>query len=443
MQNQPIGIPISQLMNLEIKFSDDENRPLAENKVPFEYKKDVSMQQSVCPYSDSRYMHHKPMNVSALKQITKYMSSVIGSFSFIRRFYLGDQNSVEQITRNTTLLDFYKIIITGYFAPSYLIYHSESLLVDCKIPASIAVIYKAAAGLVSTAQLMLFKGIITGAYDKDTIVDPEMVFSFTDAEGLFIGAQEVCAGPPNMIMDVLEAIINGKTNEPSSIEHFISDFKQFSYYVNQAGEVLFLDFFFPILFYFSLPVTHSTNIFNILEKQDFQEENNSPIISMELQLLQIISPLLDSFDEDFRENVLAKSLELLAAIDLKANLVDQIKAIYDLIKNEGKLKSDKLTEFVFDLSLSQFQIQEIEILTQGLVAYLLLEKKKLEIYSKIQLEMNKLLNRTNASRLPDIIDLNKMYGEKLRNQIERTLLINIEYTSEGTIIRKGLNKILI
>lgn len=444
MENQLTGIHISQLMNLEIRFSDDEDRPLGENKAPFEYKKDVAMQQSVCQYSDSRYMHYKPMNVSALKQVTKHWPSVINSFNFARKFYLLENSTKQENTTQITLLDLYKITLTGYIAPSYLIYHSESLFADGKIPASIAVIYKASAGLVSVVQLMLLKGIVTGSYHKDTIVDPEMVFSFADNEGLFIGAQEVCAGPPNMIKELLEAIIYGKTNEHSSIEQYVTDFKQFSYYVTQAGKVLLLDFLFPIFFYFSLPITTLTNIFKILRINTSHQENSLPVnISMELQILEIVSPLLDSVSNEYRENILKKSLEIFASINSNNNLADEIKETCNFIQNEWEHKSDNLVDFLCHSTLEVLQTEEIQLLAKGLVSYLLLERKKLQIYSQVQSEMNNILKRTDTARLPDSIDINKMYGDKLRNKLEKVLSIDIENSCKETRIRKGSNEIII
>lgn len=440
MENQLTGIHISQLMNLEIRFCDDENRPLAENKVPFEYKKNVAMQQLVCPYSDSRYMHYKPMNASALKQITKHWPSLINSFDYIRKFYV-----IKKSTTEITLLDLYKITIAGYVAPSYLIYHSNSLFADGKIPAPIAAIYKASAGLVSAVQLMLVKGIITKIYDKDTVVDPEMVFSFADNEGLFIGAEEVCAGSPNMIKDVLEAIIYGRQDEDASarFEQYISNFNQFSLYATQAGKVLLLDFLFPILFYFSVPITTSANIFKILQATNSYQENSSSVISMELQILERISPLLDSVSNEYRENALKKSLEIFASIDVNSNLTDEIKETYSFIQNEWEHKSDKLIEFLYNSTLEPFQPKEIQLLAQGLMSYLLLERKKLQLYSYLQLEMNHILKRTDAVRSPDSIDINKMYGDKLRNRLEKVLSVYIENNLEETIIRKGSNEIII
>src|SRR5436309_10642955 len=96
------GIHLSQLMNLEIGFRDEEGRPLAENKVPPNRREDVPMELTECPYSGSRHRHFKPMNVTALKQMINHWPEVISQFNCMRNFCVAQKNRNE-----ITLLDFF------------------------------------------------------------------------------------------------------------------------------------------------------------------------------------------------------------------------------------------------------------------------------------------------------------------------------------------------
>ena len=84
--DQISAVHLSQLMNLELSFRDEEGRPLAENKVPPEYRADAPMELAECNYYGSRYKHLKPMNISALKQMTAHWPAIISGFNTFRDF---------------------------------------------------------------------------------------------------------------------------------------------------------------------------------------------------------------------------------------------------------------------------------------------------------------------------------------------------------------------
>src|SRR5690349_13823480 len=114
MSDIPAGIHLSQLMNLEIGFRDEEGRLLAENKAPLELRSEISTELSECPYTGSRYRHYKPMNVSALRQMVNHWPLLSSVFNALREFCVSQKGA-----NTITLLDLFKLTVAGYMVPSY------------------------------------------------------------------------------------------------------------------------------------------------------------------------------------------------------------------------------------------------------------------------------------------------------------------------------------
>lgn len=436
----PEGIHLSFLMNLEAKFRDDENRLLGENKVPFEFHTDVAMELVDCPYSGSRHKHFKPMNISALKQINSHWAKILNTFTCLRSFHIS-QKSLTQIS----LLDLYKLAIAGYLMPSYLFYRAQNPFADGELPAFVATIHKAALGLVNAVQVMLTKRVVMGRYKKDASLETEALYSFIEKEKLFIGPWEVCAGTPNQIKELLNLLLKPNVDDSIKVE-LIPNLESYFHYITQAEKVVLLDNFFSIIFYFSLPSEYLTNFFEIL----YPEEVHSPFaneLSMELQFLDLVCPLLNEKDLAQKEKVKQDLISIFQDVDPSES--EYILSLFTLSKEE-KEKQKNYFSLAFDFFASEdiriskkLPRKDLETIIYVLIAYILLERKKISAYKKCQKEMNLVLERSEGSRSINSLDISSMYDKKLRDVLAHFLAVEIYNFTEKTVIQQASNQLIL
>lgn len=435
------GIHLSLLMNLEAKFRDDENRLLGENKVSFEYHTDVAMELVECPYTGSRHKHYKPMNVSALKQITSHWNEILNGFSCLRSFHLQ-----QKLSTTITALDLYKLAVAGYLMPSYLFYRAKDAFADGELPAFVATIYKASLGLVNAAQVFLTKHLILGEYIESARVNPEAFYLFAENEKLFIGPWEVCAGTPNQIKEILAVMSDDKIDYNAQIP-LISNLERYFHYITQAEKVVLLDNFFSIIFYFYLSNNKSNHkiidLFKILQNQDKNTTQPPRELSMELQFLDLVCPILDEKPLEQKEKIQQNLVNLF-------NNIDSSNDISSLITQNEKEKQQAYTQVAFnffssdDVRISRkLSKEELETVIYILVNYLILERKKITLYSKYQIEMNSVLERTEVERPIDSLDITLMYGKKLRDILASFLAVEIDNLADKTVIKQGNNQIIL
>ncbi len=432
----PEGIHLSLLMNLEAKFRDSENRLLGENKVPFEFHTDEPMELVECPYAGSRHKHFKPMNVSALKQITSHWSEILNAFCCLRSFLLSQKTGSK-----ITILDLYKLSIAGYLMPSFLFYRAKDAFVDGELPAVVATIYKASLGLVNAVQVMLTKRLVLSRYNEQMEVSAEAFYLFAENEKLFIGPWEVCAGTPNQIKELLKVMLSDKIDETAQIP-LINNLSDYFHYITQAEKVVLLDNFFPFIFYFSSSNKNLDKLLQILYEQDTLGFHG---VSMELQFFDLIEPILGEKDQNYQQRVKADLINIFEHIDKQKDI------IYLLTQtDEEKEKVIIYQQKVFDFFASdeirisrKLAHQDMEIVVEFFVNYLMLERKKISLYTNYQTEMNKVLGRDQVSRPIDGLDLTLMYDKKLRDVFASFLAVEIENFADKTILRQGANTLVL
>ncbi|KAF0248610.1 MAG: hypothetical protein FD167_1988 [bacterium] len=434
----PEGVHLSLLMNLEAKFQDNESRLLGENKVPFEFHTDVPMELVECPYTGSRHKHFKPMNISALKQINSHWAKILNAFTCLRSFHIS-QKAINQIT----ILDLYKLVIAGYLMPSYLFYRTKDAFADGELPAFVATIHKAALGLVNAAQVMLTKHLVMGRYNRNTSIDVESFYLFVENEKLFIGPWEVCAGTPNQIKELLK-ILSSNQVDNSQIP-LIPNLESYFHYITQAEKVVLLDNFFSIIFYFSLSESSNrlTSLFKILYSQ---EENNRPFaneLSMELQFLDLVCPLLDEKEPTQKEKIRQDLISIFLDIDGKEDIINLLNQDErDQEKNYFRLAFEFFASDQVRIS-RKLPKNDLETLVYILVKYLILERKKISLYTFCESEMNTVLERSEVARPIDSLDITLMYDKKLRDILANFLAVQIDNFASKTIIKQGSHQLIL
>lgn len=419
------ALSLGYLMNLDIQSRDEEGRPLSEGKTPPHLLKDVPMEMAECPYTGSRHKHFLPMNVSALKQMNAHWSEVLTGLRVMGSIFCGDGEQVN-------LRDFHTCVVACSMLPSYLFYRSSNPYPNGKLPASVAAIYKVAIGMIGSLEVMLTRGLITGEFNAHTQITPELVISFADREGMFIGAHEVCAGPPSMMREVVVAMC--ERPRPAPTWEILSEIEPFQGYVAEAEKVSYLDFLLPIIFYLSVDEKGliSTMFQTLRERSPLEPAE----ISMEVQILDIISPILDaSSRSDLRQlkRQLKKALE-------DVGLAKEASEMLTLYKTEA-LRYNQTAEQIVRFLAFQGHVETIDsgisAVCRVLAAYLMMEQLRYHYYDQIATEMNRLLGRETTPPPLTSDEVSGMFGARLRDVAAELLDLEIEATAQGACIRAG------
>lgn len=177
---------------------DDEGRPVGERRAPSSAKKNVSMVLRPCPYADLR--SGKPMNVSALAQMTRHLDAVLDDVAAFRAVSApGD----------TTWEAMFAAVVDQLAGPAIHALRERSI-----VPARVAVGHKLAAGYFGVMRA-LFVARARGDCRPASIDD---LMAFVAERGALIGASEVCAGPPNLIARATKVFLHGVVGTAPAID---------------------------------------------------------------------------------------------------------------------------------------------------------------------------------------------------------------------------------
>jgi hypothetical protein len=190
---------------------DEDGRPLSERRAPSDVKKNVVMELRRCPYQDAR--NGKPMNVSALAQITKYLDAVLQDISAFRSTLAeeaqkGIAGSKEE---GSEPLDALLVTVIDQLAGPAL-HVLARRRDDLRIPPLLSVGHKLAAGFFGVVYNLLF----ARAQGKERALDVDSMMHFIVESRALIGESEVCAGPPHLILRATEILLHGTAKERTS-----------------------------------------------------------------------------------------------------------------------------------------------------------------------------------------------------------------------------------
>ena len=116
---------------------DSEDRPIREGRTPPELLREGEIEYRTCPYSGTRYMHERPMNVSALRQTSAHWDEVVDALAFLRAAYTHARGGYR-----ADVLDIWRVGQLGSALPWFFILHQRA---TC--PAYAAALSKATLGV--------------------------------------------------------------------------------------------------------------------------------------------------------------------------------------------------------------------------------------------------------------------------------------------------------
>jgi hypothetical protein len=176
------------------RLLDEEGRPVSERRAPSIAKQGVVMELRRCPYQDER--QGKPMNISALAQITKHLDAVLADVATFRG----------SLPASSGWSGFLAAVLDQLAAPALQVLRSRSD--EQPVPAQLSVGHKLAAGYFGVAY-----GILTAeAQGRHREPTSDSVLQFVRESGALIGASEVCAGPLHLIGRATEVFLHGRSS---------------------------------------------------------------------------------------------------------------------------------------------------------------------------------------------------------------------------------------
>jgi hypothetical protein len=181
------------------QYFDESGRPIVEVGDPA--SRPVQTEWQVCPYSGSRYHHAKPMNVSALRQISPVWEQVLTMLSWLSRRYRAWHGSEIE-----NCIDLSIISSSGVLLADFLVLRRHIPLRSHKIPLVITGVYKACLGFQYATYLASTDERFAGAKASHQLPDAAEFQAYLEDHGLLFGEHEVCAGSAAQIMEVYDAM---------------------------------------------------------------------------------------------------------------------------------------------------------------------------------------------------------------------------------------------
>ncbi|MDQ3953226.1 MAG: hypothetical protein M3279_09745 [Actinomycetota bacterium] len=203
-----------------LRLRDAEGRLLGEGNAPMHLVERENIEWRPSRYPGSRYRHPKPINASALKQLTRHWDAMLELVlatrsGFVRRYRLDGPLTVSRLWR------FSRFSVT---MPNYL---SSGGVRDAEpVAPAVAVAFKSIAGIFIVAADMSLRDV-----DLEEILTPDEIIEYADDHGLFGGALGVCAGPPHLMRSLLQAVVSGRgAAGEAAVERVVGDAETFYRY---------------------------------------------------------------------------------------------------------------------------------------------------------------------------------------------------------------------
>lgn len=200
-----------------LRLRDAEGRLLGEGNAPRQLVEREHIEWRPSRYPGSRYRHPKPINASALKQLTRHWDALLELVpatraGFVRRYGLDGPLAIADLWR------FSRFTVT---MPNYLVVRDAE-----PVPPVVAVAFKSVAGIFIVAADMSLRDV-----ELEAVLTPAEIVEYADDRGLFGGATGVCAGPPHLMRALLQAVVSGRGDAgEGALEGVVGDTETFFRY---------------------------------------------------------------------------------------------------------------------------------------------------------------------------------------------------------------------
>lgn len=192
---------------------DEEGRQLGENNVtPRVLFLDRPTERRVCKYSGSRYLSDLPMNITALRQMTKRWPELLSLTEQFRTAFLArlpDRGAV------LCAGDAHLLTVGILASVGYVMVRGVDPIENGKLDAGLAGMFRLSDGvrLVTTEVTRA----TAGQHACDEPLDAQSVAAYAERNSSYGGVYGVCAGPPALIDEYLSVLLDG-ASAPIRIE---------------------------------------------------------------------------------------------------------------------------------------------------------------------------------------------------------------------------------
>ncbi len=223
------------------RYRDTDGRPLGEQRTPDLYAQ-VKSELKRCPYHDSRNEHALPMNTSALKQMTRSWSEVKSTIGLLSAEYARREGRTR-----LDFFDLWRIAQLGLALPVFLASRRVEPVADGAMPVLIAAVYKVLLGVTSSVGTRAISaGLIRRLPGARWLVPvswrlptADTLYASINKGKELIGLVEVCAGPPGLILSVLEVLLAPPpATEPSPLAEIIPSFDDYYRFGIETTELM-------------------------------------------------------------------------------------------------------------------------------------------------------------------------------------------------------------
>ncbi len=208
LSNLELVIPIFRIVHVAM---DAEGRQIGEaNVFPKPLRFEIPTEWQICPYSGSRYLDERPMNVSALKSMRTHWTQMMIVLMEIRNAYLQRF----PLNQHGWTIGGLEVLSTVVLAlPTYLMMRHRKRISNGALHPALSSLFRATDGLRMIMHQMIFVPTGQPALAASTPITSTEIYEYAERNHAFASEHGVCAGPKLMIEDFFDVLINGKQPE--------------------------------------------------------------------------------------------------------------------------------------------------------------------------------------------------------------------------------------
>lgn len=202
--NLEMVIPVFRIAHIAL---DAEGRQVGEaNVFPKQLRLDVASEWRVCPYSGSRYLSEKPMNVTALRSMGMHWPQMMKSLLHIRSAYLQRFPLNGEVW---TVLGLEALATLVLSVPTFQLMRANSGLKNGQLHPVLSNMFRVTDGLRMVMHQMIFVPVGEPTLPPDAPMTSTGIFEYSERNHAFTSEHGVCAGPRVMIEEFLNVLVNG------------------------------------------------------------------------------------------------------------------------------------------------------------------------------------------------------------------------------------------
>lgn len=197
-------IPVFRVAHIAM---DTEGRQVGEaNVFPQALRLDVETEWRSCPYSGSRYLDERPMNVTALRSMSTYWPQMMAALLRIRNAYL---QRFPEARHGWTVGGIEALATLVLAVPTYQLMRTQHPVENGQLHPALASMFRVTDGLRMVTHQMIFVPVGEPTLPTATPMTTSEIYDYSERNYAFSSAHGVCAGPKVMVEEFLNVLVNG------------------------------------------------------------------------------------------------------------------------------------------------------------------------------------------------------------------------------------------